>query len=53
MRSAEEFKDLDEAIARNFDSILLAAMNVLYMLYMQLKQSPYGDNSRQQVSFGL
>lgn len=49
MRAAEEFKDLDEAIIRNFDAILLAVMNVLYMLYMQLKESPYGDNSRQHV----
>lgn len=49
MRSAEEFKDLDAAIVRNFDAILLSAMDVLHKLYMQLKESPYGDNSRQNV----
>ncbi len=47
-RAAEDFKSLDEAVVRNFDVILLAAMNVIYQLHKQLKESPFGDASRQQ-----
>jgi len=47
-RAAEDFKQLDEAVVRNFDVILLAAMNVLYQLHRQLKESAFGDSARAQ-----
>jgi nuclear pore complex protein Nup93 len=48
IRRAEESKDLDEAILRNFDTLLLTVMNILYKIHSNLKESPYGDASRQQ-----
>lgn len=48
IRRAEESKDLDEAILRNFDTLLLTTMNILYKIHTALKESPYGDASRQQ-----
>lgn len=48
IRRAEEFKELDESILRNFDTVLLTTMNVLYKIHSGLKESPYGDASRQQ-----
>lgn len=50
IRAAEDFKDLDEAIVRNFDVILLTTMNIIYKIHGGLKESPFGDASRQQVS---
>lgn len=34
---------------RNFDVILLTTMNIIYKIHGGLKESPYGDASRQQV----
>lgn len=48
IRRAEEVKELDEAILRNFDTVILTTMNILYKIHAQLKESPYGDASRQQ-----
>lgn len=48
IRRAEEFKELDESILRNFDTVLLMTMNILYKIHAALKESPYGDASRQQ-----
>ena len=48
IKAAEDFKSLDDAIVRNFDAILLTAMNLLFSIHTQLKESPYGDSSRQQ-----
>ncbi|ORY89113.1 NIC-domain-containing protein [Leucosporidium creatinivorum] len=48
IRAAEDFKDLDEAIVRNFDVILLTTMNIIYKIHGGLKESPFGDASRQQ-----
>ncbi|KAM0753758.1 NIC-domain-containing protein [Meredithblackwellia eburnea MCA 4105] len=53
IRSAEEFKELDESIVRNFDVILLTTMNIIYKLYGALKESPFGDVSRQQRMMDL
>jgi hypothetical protein len=50
IRSAEEFKDLDEAIVRNFDAILLTTMQGIYRLHQELKESVYGDQGRAQVT---
>lgn len=48
-RKADEFRDMDEAITRNFAEILLVTMNILYKMYTALKESPYGDQGRQSV----
>ena len=48
IRASEDFKDLDEAIVRNFDTILLTTMNVIYKIHHGLKESPFGDATRQQ-----
>lgn len=50
IRAAEEFKDLDEAIVRNFDIILLNTMQGVYRLHQELKESVFGDAGRAQVS---
>ena len=34
---------------RNFDVILLTTMNIIYKIHGGLKESPFGDASRQQV----
>ncbi|GAA96311.1 uncharacterized protein L969DRAFT_95409 [Mixia osmundae IAM 14324] len=47
IRRAEEFKQLDDAITRNFDVVILTVMNTLYKLNARLKESPYGDEGRQ------
>ena len=47
IKAAEEFKELDEAIIRNFDTILLTTMDIIYKLHTALKESPFGDASRQ------
>ncbi|KAH8923844.1 hypothetical protein BT69DRAFT_129386 [Atractiella rhizophila] len=47
IRKADEFKELDPAIARNFDNVLLATMTILSRLHEQLKDSPYGEEARQ------
>ncbi|KAM0790861.1 hypothetical protein ACM66B_004702 [Microbotryomycetes sp. NB124-2] len=48
IRAADDFKDLDDAIIRNFDVILLTTMNMIYKAHQLLKDSPFGDASRQQ-----
>jgi nuclear pore complex protein Nup93 len=53
IKTAEDFKELDETITRNFDAVMLTAMNIIYALHQQLKESPYGDSSRQNVCFGF
>lgn len=50
IKAADDFKMLDEAIVRNFDAILLFAMNILFSIHQRLKESPFGDVSRQNVS---
>ncbi|KAK4050856.1 nuclear pore complex subunit [Microbotryomycetes sp. JL201] len=52
IRAADDFKDLDDAIIRNFDTILLTTMNMIYKAHQQLKDSPFGDASRQQATHG-
>lgn len=47
IRRAEDVKQLDDAILRNLDTILLTTMHILYKIHTQLKESPYGDPSRQ------
>ncbi|KAL1923580.1 uncharacterized protein VTP21DRAFT_8560 [Calcarisporiella thermophila] len=46
-RKADDLRDLDETIARNFSQLLLMTMTILYKLYTALKESPYGDSERQ------
>ncbi|SAM84527.1 related to NIC96-nuclear pore protein [Ustilago bromivora] len=38
-RKAEEFKEVDENIARNFSEIVLMTMTILYKLHQELKES--------------
>ncbi|TKY89944.1 hypothetical protein EX895_001242 [Sporisorium graminicola] len=38
-RKAEEFKEVDENIARNFSEIVLMTMTILYNLHQELKES--------------
>ncbi|KAJ1981318.1 nuclear pore complex subunit [Dimargaris verticillata] len=45
-RQAEQLRDMDEAVARNFPDILLATMDVLYRLYSQTKQSQFLDATK-------
>jgi nuclear pore complex protein Nup93 len=49
-RKAESFKDVDDNIGKNFSEILLLAMTCISKLYLLLKDTPFGDASRQQVS---
>ncbi|TIC03273.1 NIC-domain-containing protein [Wallemia mellicola] len=46
-RKSEEFKDLDESISRNLSDVLLITMNILFKIHANLKESPFGDSSRQ------
>ncbi|KAK4705630.1 nuclear pore complex protein Nup93, partial [Phenoliferia sp. Uapishka_3] len=48
IKAAEDFKELDEAIIRNFDGILLTTMDIIYKLHSALRESPFGDASRQE-----
>lgn len=52
-RKAEAFKDIDESISKNLSEILLLVMNCISKLYQALKNSPYGDVNRQQVSLTI
>lgn len=52
-RKAEDFKEVDDNIARNFSEILLMTMNILFKVHQGLKESPYGDASRQNVRFNI
>jgi len=47
VRQIEDFKSLDDSILRNIDAILLTTMNLLYKIHTSIKESPYGDPSRQ------
>jgi nuclear pore complex protein Nup93 len=49
-RKAESFKDVDDNVSKNFSEILLLAMTCISKLYLSLKDTPFGDASRQQVS---
>src|SRR3954469_15567295 len=49
-RKAEDFREMDEAISRNFSEILVQTMTCLSKVYNTLKESPYGDLGRQAVS---
>lgn len=49
IKAAEEFKEFDENIIKNFDLILLNTMKIIFKLHSGLKESVYGDASRQQV----
>lgn len=44
---AEQVRSLDDAITRNFSSILLYAMDTLSRLYVGLKESPFLDSIKQ------
>ncbi|TIA94364.1 hypothetical protein E3P81_00121 [Wallemia ichthyophaga] len=46
-RKAEDFKEINESISRNFSDILLVTMNILFKIHANLKESPFGDTSRQ------
>ncbi|RKP34751.1 hypothetical protein BJ085DRAFT_16606 [Dimargaris cristalligena] len=46
-RRAEQLRDLDEAVSRNFPDILLATMDTLSHLYNQTKQSQFLDATKQ------
>ncbi|SCZ89311.1 BZ3500_MvSof-1268-A1-R1_Chr1-1g01098 [Microbotryum saponariae] len=48
IRAAEEFKSLDETLVRNFDTILLTTMQLIYKIHQAFKSSPFGDAARQQ-----
>ncbi|MBW0496005.1 hypothetical protein O181_035720 [Austropuccinia psidii MF-1] len=47
IRKSEQVKDLDDAIVKNLDVVVLCGMNILYQVFSTLKDSPYGDSSRQ------
>ncbi|CAH7689668.1 Nup93/Nic96-domain-containing protein [Phakopsora pachyrhizi] len=47
IRKSELIKDLDEGIIKNLDIIILNGMNILFKVFNELKESPYGDLSRQ------
>lgn len=49
IRKSEHVKDLDDAIVKNLDVIVLCAMNILFQVFNGLKDSPYGDAGRQAV----
>ena len=49
-KKAEDFKEVDESISKNFSDVLLVTMNILFKLHANLKESPFGDSSRQNVS---
>ena len=49
-RRAERIREIDEALARNLPTLMLLTMRILYKSYMQLKESPYGNEARQNVS---
>ncbi|SCV71462.1 BQ2448_3050 [Microbotryum intermedium] len=53
IRAAEEFKSLDETLVRNFDTILLTTMQLIYKIHQALKASPFGDAARQQTMVEL
>ncbi|GAA6062838.1 hypothetical protein JCM10212_001844 [Sporobolomyces blumeae] len=53
IRASEDLKDVDDSIVRNLDVVLLTTMTILYKLHQQLKESPYGDQSRQQKMIEL
>ncbi|KAH9822442.1 Nup93/Nic96-domain-containing protein [Melampsora americana] len=47
IRKSEQIKDLDESIMKNLDLIVLCGMNILFKVFNDLKDSPYGDSGRQ------
>ncbi|EGG02530.1 uncharacterized protein MELLADRAFT_22892, partial [Melampsora larici-populina 98AG31] len=47
IRKSEQIKDLDESIIKNLDLIVLCGMNILFKVFNELKESPYGDSGRQ------
>src|SRR4051794_22304175 len=49
-RKAEDFREMDESISRNFSEILVQTMTCLSKVYNTIKESPYGDPGRQAVS---
>jgi len=52
-RRAEEFKTVDESISRNLSELLIITMKIIHQLHQTLKDSPYGDASRQQRMLDL
>ncbi|KAE8233911.1 hypothetical protein CF326_g1051 [Tilletia indica] len=52
-RKAEEFKAADENITRNLSDLLIITMKIIHQLHQALKDSPYGDASRQQRMLDL
>ncbi|KAK0531229.1 nuclear pore complex subunit [Tilletia horrida] len=52
-RKAEEFKSVDESISRNLSDLLIITMKIIHQLHQTLKDSPYGDASRQQRMLDL
>lgn len=49
-RAADQFKDMDENIARKIDRVLVLAMNSLFELHQQRKADVYGGAVRQEVN---
>ncbi|KDN50351.1 NIC-domain-containing protein [Tilletiaria anomala UBC 951] len=52
-RKAEEFKDIDPAIAANLSDILLVTMNIISKLHTGLRSSMFGDSSKQRTMTDL
>jgi hypothetical protein len=53
IRKSEQVKDLDDTIVKNLDAIVLSGMDILFQVFSSFKDSPYGDASRQAVSFSF
>ncbi|ORX54262.1 NIC-domain-containing protein [Piromyces finnis] len=47
MKKANEFRNLDENIAKNFPEILVIIMSCVHNMWCQYKQSTYNDETRQ------
>ena len=47
MKKANEFRNLDENIAKNFPEILVIIMSCVHNLWCQYKQSTFNDETRQ------
>lgn len=53
IRKADETRNLDDSILRNLDLIVLEAMAILHRVFLDFKESPYGDAARQAVRLAL
>ncbi|KAF9162413.1 hypothetical protein DFQ26_003567 [Actinomortierella ambigua] len=48
-KKVEEFKNLDESVARSFPEILVKTMESIYRLYTELKESRYDEPGRREL----